>query len=204
MLGAFLGQFYDDKPPPRLIVVSHALEEQQLLAQALSIKSGHKVEILEPHRGEKRDLVDHALANAREALGRKLADTSSQRKLLAALAECFGLPGPPRRIEVYDNSHIQGANAVGAMIVAGADGFRKNQYRKFNMRASDLAPGDDYGMMRETLGRRFKRLMAEAPRPAAAAAAPARARRAHRRKPSRATTQPQPMPKRTRPGPIWC
>jgi excinuclease ABC subunit C len=168
VLSAFLGQFYDDKPPPRLIVVSHPLEEQQLLAQALSIKSGHKVEIIEPHRGEKRDLVAHALANAREALGRKLADTSSQRKLLSALAECFGLPGPPRRIEVYDNSHIQGANAVGAMIVAGPDGFRKNQYRKFNMRASDLAPGDDYGMMRETLGRRFKRLMAEAPRPAAA------------------------------------
>ena len=165
VLGAFLGQFYDDKPCPRLIVVSHELEERQLLAEALSVKSGRKVEILLPHRGEKKDLVTHALANAREALGRKLADTSSQRKLLAALAECFGLPRAPRRIEVYDNSHIQGANAVGAMIVAGPDGFRKNQYRKFNMSSSDLAPGDDYAMMRETLGRRFKRLIAEAPRP---------------------------------------
>ncbi len=164
MLGAFLGQFYDDKPPPRLIVVSHEFEERALLAEALSVKSGHKVEVLLPHRGEKKDLVNHALANAREALGRKLADTSSQRKLLAALAECFGLPGLPRRIEVYDNSHIQGANAVGAMIVAGPDGFRKNQYRKFNMRAADLAPGDDYAMMREMLERRFKRLIAEAPR----------------------------------------
>src|SRR6202163_3559851 len=166
VLGAFLGQFYDDKPCPRLIVVSHEPEERQLLAEALSVKSGHKVEVLLPHRGEKKDLVNHALANAREALGRKLADTSSQRKLLTALAECFGLPRPPRRIEVYDNSHIQGANAVGAMIVAGPEGFRKNQYRKFNMRAADLAPGDDYAMMSETLGRRFKRLIAEAPRPA--------------------------------------
>jgi excinuclease ABC subunit C len=166
VLSAFLGQFYDDKPCPRLIVVSHELEERQLLAEALAVKSGRKVEVLLPHRGERRDLVNHALANAREALGRKLADTSSQRKLLAALAECFGLPRAPRRIEVYDNSHIQGANAVGALIVAGPEGFRKNQYRKFNMRASDLAPGDDYAMMRETLGRRFKRLIAEAPRPA--------------------------------------
>jgi excinuclease ABC subunit C len=166
VLGAFLGQFYDDKPCPRVIVVSHEFEERQLLAEALSVKSGHKVEVLLPHRGEKKDLVNHALANAREALGRKLADTSSQRKLLAALAECFGLPRVPRRIEVYDNSHIQGANAVGAMIVAGPEGFRKNQYRKFNMRSADLAPGDDYAMMRETLERRFKRLIAEAPRPA--------------------------------------
>jgi excinuclease ABC subunit C len=166
VLAAFLGQFYDDKPCPRLIVVSHEPQERALLAEALSVKSGHKVEILLPRRGEKKDLVTHALANAREALGRKLADTSSQRKLLAALSECFGLPRVPRRIEVYDNSHIQGANAVGAMIVAGPDGFRKNQYRKFNMRAQDLAPGDDYAMMSETLGRRFKRLIAEAPRPA--------------------------------------
>jgi excinuclease ABC subunit C len=166
VLGAFLGQFYDDKPCPRLVVVSHDFEERALLAEALTVKSGRKVEILLPHRGEKKDLVNHALANAREALGRKLADTSSQRKLLTALAECFGLPGAPQRIEVYDNSHIQGANAVGAMIVAGPEGFRKNQYRKFNMRALDLAPGDDYAMMRETLGRRFKRLIAEAPRPA--------------------------------------
>jgi len=166
VLGAFLGQFYDDKPCPRLILVSHEPQERQLLAEALAVKSGHKVEILLPRRGEKKDLVAHALANAREALGRKLADTSSQRKLLAALAECFGLARPPRRIEIYDNSHIQGANPVGAMVVAGPEGFRKNQYRKFNMRAADLAPGDDFAMMRETLERRFKRLIAEAPRPA--------------------------------------
>jgi excinuclease ABC subunit C len=164
VLSAFLGQFYDDKPCPRLILVSHALDEQELFAEALAIKSGHKVEILQPQRGEKKELVNHVLANAREALGRKLADSSSQRKLLQALAECFALPRVPRRIEVYDNSHIQGSNAVGAMIVAGAEGFVKNQYRKFNIRAADLAPGDDYGMMRETLQRRFKRLIAEAPR----------------------------------------
>src|SRR5262249_36339704 len=117
-------------------------------------------------RGEKRELVDHALANAREALGRKLADTASQQKLLAALADTFGLTRPPRRIEVYDNSHIMGSNAVGAMIVAGPEGFRKNQYRKFNIRSADTTPGDDFGMMREVLTRRFKRLISEAPREA--------------------------------------
>src|SRR6266700_1232042 len=169
VLGAFLAQFYDDKPCPRLILVSHPIEEQQLLADALSAKSDHKVEVLLPRRGEKKDMVDHALANAREALGRKLADTSSQHKLLTALAECFGLPRVPRRIEVYDNSHSQGSNAGGAKIVAGPEGFRKNQYRKFNMRAPDLAPGDDYGMLREVLSRRFKRLIGEAPRPPAEA-----------------------------------
>jgi excinuclease ABC subunit C len=168
VLAAFLAQFYDDKPCPRLILVSHALAEQDLLAQALTAKSGHKVVLLLPRRGEKKELVDHALANAREALGRKLAEGSSQRKLLAALAEGLGLPQPPRRIEVYDNSHLQGANAVGAMIVAGLEGFRKNQYRKFNIRSADLTPGDDYAMMREVLGRRFKRLLTEAPRPAVA------------------------------------
>jgi excinuclease ABC subunit C len=169
VLAAFLAQFYDDKPCPRLILVSHALAEQDLLAQALTAKSGRKVEVLLPRRGEKKELVDHALANAREALGRKLADSSSQRKLLAQLAECLGLPQAPRRIEVYDNSHLQGANAVGAMIVAGPEGFRKNQYRKFNIRSADLTPGDDYAMMGEVLGRRFKRLLAEAPRSAVAA-----------------------------------
>jgi excinuclease ABC subunit C len=174
VLGAFLGQFYDDKPPPRLVVVSNDFDERALLAEALSVKSGHKVEVLLPHRGEKKELVNHALANAREALGRKLADTSSQGKLLTALAECFGLARPPQRIEVYDNSHIQGANAVGAMIVAGPEGFRKNQYRKFNMRTPELAPGDDYAMMGEMLERRFKRLIAEAPRPAAGATEPSR------------------------------
>jgi excinuclease ABC subunit C len=164
VLSAFLAQFYDNKPPPRLIMVSHAVEDAELLAEALCTKSGHKVEILLPQRGEKKDLIEHALANAREALGRKLAETSSQQRLLRQLAETFVLPRVPRRIEVYDNSHIQGSNAVGAMIVAGPEGFRKSQYRKFNIRSSELAPGDDFGMMREVLERRFKRLMAEAPR----------------------------------------
>ena len=164
VLGAFLAQFYDDKPCPRCIFVSHEIEERVLLAEALSTKSGYKVEVSVPQRGEKKDLVDHALANARDALARKLAETSSQRKLLELLAETFGLPRVPRRIEVYDNSHIQGTNAVGAMIVAGPEGFQKNQYRKFNIRAVDLTPGDDFGMMREVLSRRFKRLMNDAPR----------------------------------------
>ena len=164
VLGAFLAQFYDDKPCPRCIFISHEIEERALLAEALSTKSGYKVEVSVPQRGEKKDLVDHALANARDALARKLAETSSQRKLLELLAETFGLPRVPRRIEVYDNSHIQGTNAVGAMIVAGPEGFQKNQYRKFNIRAVDLTPGDDFGMMREVLSRRFKRLMNEAPR----------------------------------------
>jgi excinuclease ABC subunit C len=164
VLGAFLAQFYDDKPVPRTIFVSHEIDERALLAEALSTKSGHKVEVSVPQRGEKKDLVDHALANAREALARKLAESSSQRKLLEVLAEIFALAGPPHRIEVYDNSHIQGSNAVGAMIVAGEEGFQKNQYRKFNIHTADLAPGDDFAMMREVLSRRFKRLMNEAPR----------------------------------------
>jgi excinuclease ABC subunit C len=172
VLGAFLAQFYDDKPCPRCIFISHEIEEPALLAEALSTKSGHKVEVNVPQRGEKKDLVDHALANAREALARKLADSSSQRRLLELLADVFALPRPPRRIEVYDNSHIQGSNAVGAMIVAGAEGFQKNQYRKFNIRAADLVPGDDFGMMREVLSRRFKRLMNEAPRPMPGASSP--------------------------------
>jgi excinuclease ABC subunit C len=164
VLGAFLAQFYDDKPPPRCVFLSHDVPDRALLAEALTIKSGRKVDVTAPRRGEKKDLVDHALANAREALGRKLAETASQQRLLGALAGAFGLPRTPRRIEVYDNSHIQGANPVGAMVVAGPEGFRKNQYRKFNIRSTDLAPGDDYGMMREVLTRRFKRLIAEAPR----------------------------------------
>jgi excinuclease ABC subunit C len=164
VLGAFLAQFYDDKPPPRLILVSHDFDERALLAEALTAKSGRKVEVSAPQRGERKELVQHALANAREALARKLADTSSQQKLLGALQETFSLPRTPGRIEVYDNSHIGGTNAVGAMVVAGPEGFRKNQYRKFNIRSSDLAPGDDYGMMREVLERRFKRLLEENPR----------------------------------------
>jgi excinuclease ABC subunit C len=165
VLTAFLAQFYDDKPPPRLILISHAIADRALLAQALSTKSGRKVGIVLPQRGEKKDLIEHALANAREALGRKLAETTSQEKLLRQLAETFGLPRGPRRIEVYDNSHIQGSNAVGAMIVAGPEGFRKGQYRKFNIRSAELTPGDDFAMMREVLERRFKRLLAEAPLP---------------------------------------
>ncbi len=164
VLSAFLAQFYDDKPPPRLILVSHDFEERTLLADALSTKVGRKVDVAVPKRGERKELVQHAAANAREALARNLADTSSQQKLLKALTETFALPREPRRIEVYDNSHISGSNAVGAMVVAGPEGFRKNQYRKFNIRSEDLSPGDDYGMMREVLQRRFKRLMAETPR----------------------------------------
>ena len=159
VLGAFLAQFYDDKPPPKLILLSHQIEESELLADALSIKAGHKVAVFVPRRGEKKELVAHALTNAREALGRKLADTATQSRLLQGLAAALGLPHSPRRIEVYDNSHIQGTNAVGAMIVAGPEGFLKNQYRKFNIRSESLTPGDDYAMMREVLERRFKRLL---------------------------------------------
>jgi len=165
VLGAFIAQFYDDKPPPRLVLVSHAFEESELLADALTTKAGRKVEVSAPQRGERKELVAHALANAREALARKLADASSQQRLLNAMTETFGLSRAPRRIEVYDNSHIAGTNAVGAMVVAGPEGFRKNQYRKFNIRSADLTPGDDYGMMREVLQRRFKRLLTENPRP---------------------------------------
>jgi len=164
VLGAFMAQFYDDKPPPRLILASHDFEERELLAEALTAKSERKVEVSVPQRGERKELVMHALANGREALARKLADTASQQRLLNALTETFALPRPPRRIEVYDNSHISGTNAVGAMIVAGPEGFRKNQYRKFNIRSTELSPGDDYGMMREVLQRRFKRLLEENPR----------------------------------------
>ncbi len=171
VLSAFLAQFYDDRPPPRLILISHEIADRELLAEALCTKVGHKIEISLPLRGEKKDLVEHAMANAREALGRKLAETSSQEKLLRQLADTFALPKVPRRIEVYDNSHIQGSNAVGAMIVAGPEGFRKNQYRKFNIRSAELTPGDDFAMMREVLTRRFKRLLAEAPRPTETVAA---------------------------------
>jgi excinuclease ABC subunit C len=161
VLAAFLAQFYDDKPCPRLVLVSHALEEQSLLADALSAKGGRKVTVAAPQRGEKRDLVEHALQNARETLGRRLAETSSQARLLKGLAETFGLDRVPRRIEIYDNSHIMGTNAVGAMVVAGPEGFAKNHYRKFNIRSQELAPGDDFGMMREVMERRFSRLLKE-------------------------------------------
>jgi excinuclease ABC subunit C len=172
VLASFLAQFYDDKPPPKLILLSHDIEEAGLLADALSIKAGFKVEVATPRRGEKKEMITHALTNAREALGRKLADTATQGRLLQALVGTLGLPHPPRRIEVYDNSHIQGTNAVGAMIVAGPDGFIKNQYRKFNIKSEGLAPGDDYAMMREVLQRRFKRLVTPAAEGDAAKAAP--------------------------------
>ncbi|WP_425987904.1 excinuclease ABC subunit UvrC [Afipia sp. DC4300-2b1] len=162
VLGSFLAQFYDDKPPPKLILLSHRVDDQDLLAEALSVKAGSKVEVSTPQRGEKKELVTHALTNAREALGRKLADTATQTRLLEGLSTALGLPRVPKRIEVYDNSHIQGTNAVGAMIVAGPEGFLKNQYRKFNIKSEGLAPGDDYGMMREVLQRRFKRLINDA------------------------------------------
>lgn len=161
VLGAFLSQFYDDKPCPRLVLLSETVEEQSLIAEALSTRAGHKVQVSVPQRGEKKDLVDHALTNAREALGRRLAETSSQARLLQGMAETFGLSQPPRRIEVYDNSHIMGTNAVGGMIVAGPEGFVKNQYRKFNIRSTDITPGDDFGMMREVIERRFSRLVKE-------------------------------------------
>lgn len=161
ILGSFLGQFYEDKPVPRLILANVAPAEQALLAEALSMKAGRKVEIATPRRGEKAQLVAHALDNAREALGRRLAESSAQSKILAEVAEIFGLDGPPQRIEVYDNSHVMGANAVGAMIVAGPEGFQKTHYRKFNVRGEDLTPGDDYGMMREVMRRRFGRLVRE-------------------------------------------
>ena len=161
ILGEFLAQFYDDKPVPKMILISHDFEERELLEQALSEKSDRVVSISVPQRGEKRELVEHALANAKDALGREMAESASQHTLLAGVAERFGLAEPPRRIEVYDNSHIMGTNAVGAMIVAGPQGFIKGQYRKFNMRSETLTPGDDYGMMREMLGRRFSRLIRE-------------------------------------------
>jgi excinuclease ABC subunit C len=166
VLESFIAQFYDDKPVPRCILLSHEVPMQALLEEALSTKVERKVEIRVPQRGSKTTIVEHATQNAREALGRRLAETSSQRLLLVGLKERFELTKAPRRIEVFDNSHIQGASAVGAMIVAGPEGFVKNQYRKFNIRSADLVPGDDYAMMREVLTRRFKRLVldeAEAP-----------------------------------------
>lgn len=165
VLNAFLAQFYDDKPCPRQILLSEAIEEQDLLATALTEKTGHKVSILVPQRGEKKDLVDHVSANAREAHGRKLAETASQSRLLAGFAETFGLTYVPRRIEIYDNSHIMGTNAVGGMVVAGPEGFVKGQYRKFNIRSTDITPGDDFGMMREVMTRRFSRLLKEEGKP---------------------------------------
>ncbi|MHA3976146.1 excinuclease ABC subunit UvrC [Halovulum sp. GXIMD14794] len=163
VLEAFLTQFYDGKTPPRMVLMSHPVDNPDLVAAALSAAAGRKVTIGVPQRGEKAQLVESALRNAREALARKMAESASQARLLEGLAEAFDLDGPPQRIEVYDNSHIQGTNAVGGMIVAGPEGFLKSQYRKFNIRSKDLTPGDDFGMMREVLERRLARLMKEDP-----------------------------------------
>ena len=161
VLDAFLAQFYSDKPAPRLVLLSHEIENRDVLAEALSIRVGHKVEISTPQRGEKKELVDHAAQNGREALARKLADAASQEKLLIALGEALAVPRTIRRVEVYDNSHIMGTNAVGGMIVAGPQGFMKSHYRTFNIKSDDITPGDDFGMMREVLRRRFSRLLKE-------------------------------------------
>jgi excinuclease ABC subunit C len=176
VLAAFIGQFYDNKPPPPSVLLSDEPAERPLIEQALSLRAGGRVRLLVPRRGAKRKPIDHALGNAREALARRLAESSSQRKLLEGVARAFGLEGPPRRIEVYDNSHVSGTNAVGAMIVAGPDGFVKNAYRSFNVRggkgaATDrsdgatagFTPGDDYAMLREVLTRRFSRALKEDP-----------------------------------------
>lgn len=163
VLEAFIGQFYDQRDPPPQLILSNQIENPDLMADALSGKLGRRVELLVPQRGEKAELVDGALRNARESLARKMAETATQAKLLKGLAEAFELPALPARIEVYDNSHIQGTNAVGAMVVAGPDGMIKNQYRKFNIRGDELTPGDDFGMMKEVLQRRFKRLLKEDP-----------------------------------------
>ena len=161
ILSAFIAQFYDNKPAPRLILTSQKLAEAALLGEALGLRAGHKVSVRHPERGEKRELVAHALTNAREALGRRLAESASQAKLLEGVAQGFGMEAVPERIEVYDNSHVSGTNAVGGMIVAGPEGLMKNQYRKFNIKDQDLEPGDDFAMMREVLRRRFTRLQKE-------------------------------------------
>jgi excinuclease ABC subunit C len=163
VLEAFLAQFYDDKTPPRLILLSHAIEDADLMVQLLSDRAGRKVELAVPQRGEKAELVENAARNARESLARKMSESAAQGRLLAGLAEAFGLEAPPKRIEVYDNSHIQGTHAVGGMVVAGPEGFLKSQYRKFNIKGTELTPGDDFGMMKEVLSRRFARLLKEDP-----------------------------------------
>ncbi len=163
VLEAFLAQFYDGQPPPRRILLSHPIENADLVTALLSERAGRRITLAVPQRGEKAELVENARRNARESLGRRLAESTAQARLLAGLAEAFGLPVPPKRIEVYDNSHIQGADAVGAMIVAGPEGFARSQYRKFNIRGDSLTPGDDFGMMREVLARRFERLLKEDP-----------------------------------------
>ena len=163
IMEAFLTQFYDDKEPPRLILLSHGVENPDLVAAALSERAGRKVELAVPQRGEKAELVENAARNARESLARKMSESSTQNRLLEGLAEAFDLDAPPKRIEVYDNAHIQGAHAVGGMIVAGAEGYLKSQYRKFNIKSDAGANSDDFGMMKEVLTRRFERLLKEDP-----------------------------------------
>ncbi|MDX5403790.1 MAG: excinuclease ABC subunit UvrC, partial [Rhodobacterales bacterium] len=163
ILEAFLTQFYDDKDPPRLILLSHPIDNPDLVAEALAARAGRRVELAVPQRGEKAELVENAVRNARESLARRMAESTTQNKLLQGLAEAFDLDAPPQRIEVYDNSHIQGTNAVGGMIVAGPEGFLKSQYRKFNIRSEAGANSDDFGMMKEVLTRRFERLLKEDP-----------------------------------------
>jgi excinuclease ABC subunit C len=161
ILEAFVAQFYDERPAPRAIFLSEEIANRGLIEEALRLRAEHAVEISVPQRGEKREIVEMALNNAREQLGRRMAENSAQRELLAGVCEVFGMDAPPARIEVYDNSHIQGTNAIGGMIVAGPDGFEKGEYRKFNIKSQELTPGDDYGMMREVLTRRFTRLVKE-------------------------------------------
>ena len=163
VLEAFIGQFYQNKEPARQLILSHPIEDQELMAEALSAKRDAKVEILIPQRGEKAELMQAALRNARESLTRKMSESATQVKLLKGLEEAFGLADMPKRVEVYDNSHIQGAHAVGAMIVSGPEGFMKSAYRKFNIKGEELTPGDDFGMMKEVLRRRFERLLKEDP-----------------------------------------
>ncbi len=163
ILEAFLAQFYDGKPPPRQILLSHPIDNEDLIHELLSARAGRNVEIRVPKRGEKAELVEDASRNARESLARRMAEGAAQSRLLSGLAEAFDLDAPPERVEIYDNSHIQGAHAVGAMVVAGPDGFIKSQYRKFNIKGEALTPGDDFGMMREMLTRRFERLVQEDP-----------------------------------------
>jgi excinuclease ABC subunit C len=163
VLEAFIGQFYEDRTPPKLVLLSHETSDLAVIEEALTSRLGSRVYVEVPQRGEKRELVNHALSNAREALGRQLAEGATQKTLLEGVADLFGLEEPPRRIEVYDNSHISGTNAVGAMIVSGEDGFSKKHYRTFNIRSTEITPGDDFGMMREVLTRRFSRLTSESP-----------------------------------------
>lgn len=163
VMEAFLGQFYDGKVPPRMILLSHGIEDMDLMTSLLSDRAGRRVVVGVPQRGEKAELVENALRNARESLSRRMSESAAQHKLLEGLADAFDLPAPPRRIEVYDNSHIQGAAPVGGMVVAGPEGWMKSQYRKFNIKGTEIAPGDDFGMMREVLTRRFSRLLKDDP-----------------------------------------